>query len=348
MGFARGVKLEKPKIASPGDAIRKAPVPKGIPVPKMFTPLRKDAQPSRILSFAETAGIVDETDGELLSAKLGKAAEKKIRTLIVCCFDEDPYTSCSGALFREKPEAVSAGLALAARACGAESTMIAVESKAEIRRMKKFCPGAKWVAAGKRYPARLLLEKKLESGGEKAVFLGAQACAALSEAARKGRSQYETVVTVSGGGVREQGNFRVRIGTPLGKLLEAAGQDPQAALTVTGSSVSGKTAADLSLPVTAETRCAVSLRNAPSGKAFPCIKCDRCASVCPEGIVPWMVLRELESGRPDPRRMLPAGDCAGCAACSVVCPSGIDLRAAVKKAAALVERGDPHETNGTE
>lgn len=348
MGFARGVKLEKRRVASFADAIQRVPASKGIPAPKMIAPLRKGASPSHILSLAKAAAIVDETDGELLSAKLEGFAEKGVRLLVACCFDEDPCTACSGAVLRERPGAVTSGLALAARACGAGETLLAADSRAEVRRMRKRCPGTRWAVAGRRYPARVLLEKKLASRGKAVALLGVQACAALSEAAEKGRSQCETVVTVSGGGVRKRGNFRVRIGTPLVRVLEAAQRDPEAAVTVIGSSVAGRRVEDLSLPVAADTRCVVSLRKAPAGKTFPCVKCDRCASVCPRGIVPWMVLKELESGRPDLLRLYHVQDCAGCAACRVVCPSGIDLRAAVEQAAVLKEGGVPHGTYGTE
>lgn len=348
MRFARGVRLEKHGEVSPEGAIQKVPAPKGLPAPKMVAPLRKDASPTRILSLARAAGIVDETDGQLLSSKLEQFAERGAVLLVVCCFDDDPCTACSGAVFRDKPGSVAGGLALAARACGASETMVAAGSNAEIRSLRKLCPEARWTAAGKRYPARPLLERRLSRHGGKAALVGAQACAALFEAAEKGRSQYETVLTVSGSGVRRPGNYRVRVGTPLARVLEAAQADPDAPLTVIGSSVAGRPVKDLSLPVTVETRCVVSLMKAPVRKIFPCIKCDRCASVCPRGIVPWMVLRELESGKPDPVRMFHVQDCAGCAACAVVCPSGIDLRSAVERAAVLKEGGVPHGTDGPE
>ena len=76
MGFARGVRLEKHGEVSSDGAIQKVPAPKGLPAPKMVAPLRKDASPARILSLARAAGIVDETDGQLLSSKLERFAER--------------------------------------------------------------------------------------------------------------------------------------------------------------------------------------------------------------------------------------------------------------------------------
>ncbi len=340
----RGVRLEQQKSASLKNGIESLPAPGDLPGPKSFTPLKKNPGASDILSAALRAKIVDEFDGAPLEGKLRRYARLGAGFLLVCAFDEDPYVSGATAVLRAEAAKAASGLNLAAKACGAEKTAVAVLSRREAAGFSKAVPDTGTVVAGKLYPARDILARRLRGAGEKPVWVGVQACVALAEAVRRGRPQRETVVTVAGDGVRRWRNFRVKIGTPVGDVLRVAEPDENVRLVVIGSSVTGRTVRDLSLPVTAATRCVIALRRPPAERSFPCVGCGRCQRACPAGILPWLALREMESGAPDPARLFHVGACTGCGACGIVCPSGIDLEAAVRRAAAFKEDGDADGT----
>ncbi len=324
------------------------PAPGGLPEPKSFAPPKRPGA-SEILSAALRAGIVDELDGAPLEGKLRRFAERGVGLLLACAFDEDPYVSGATAVLRGSAASAASGLRFAAKACGAGKTAVATLSRRETAGFSRAVPGTAVLVAGNRYPARDLLTRRLRGSGEKPAWVGVQACVALAEAVKRGRPQRETVVTVAGDGVRRWRNFRVRIGTPVGDVLKAAEPDEAVRLVVIGSSVTGRTVRDLSLPVTAATRCVIALRRPPAERSFPCIGCGRCQRACPAGILPWLALREMESGVPDPARLFHVEDCTGCGACGIICPSGIDLEAAVRRAAAVrlvasQEGGDADET----
>lgn len=335
-----GVRLEQQKSASLKNEIKRLSGPEGNPAPKTFAPLGKKLDSAKIISAALKAEIVDEFDGMPLDRKLTHLAESKPDLLIACCFDEDPYTSSAQAVLREDAEKAAAGLELAAKACGAKEMLIAAASQRELHRLAGKNIKISAVSAGKRYPARTLLLQKLCRNGKKAAYLGIQSCAALADAVNEGKPQSETVVTVAGDGVRRWMNCRVPIGTPVETVLKAAQPEDSIRLVVIGSSVTGRTVRDLTLPVTAATRCVIALKKAPSEQSYPCVRCGRCMRACPVGVIPWLVYREMESGEPDPLLLFHVNECVDCQACGLVCPSGIDLAAEVKRAAALKEGGD--------
>ena len=257
-----------------------------------------------ILSAVGQAGITDETDGRRLYDKLVLLKSGKT------------------------------GLGYAARACGAKKTAAIVGGSAgcgadgKVRVIR---------ADPSRYPALAPAECELKRCGSYAV-IGAQACAAVYDAVKNRKPQSETVVTVAGDGAPDWFNCRVKIGTPISEVLGALRGDYSAV--VTGSSVKGKAAKDLSEPVRADTRLLLVLKKAKARSVFPCIGCGRCTAACTQGIVPWAVLKEMESGRADILRLPNVQRCIGCAACNVACPSCIDLCAAVQKAGRLKKSGD--------
>lgn len=337
----RGVKLEQDqeKKAILKRGIVDMPAPEGFSVPLRFERVRGEPDPKRILRAADAAGVRSETDGTPLREFLKSLAEQKTQLLVARCYDDDPFAAGAQAVLRESPEKVADGLALAAKACGAEETLIAAASRAEKRHLSSRGLPAAAVVAGSRSPADFFLLRRLRRGGKTAALIGAQACAALSDAVREGTPQTETVVTVTGNAAGKPGNYRVYIGTPLSALLKFCEADARAQFVAVGSALAGHSLRDLSMPVGFCTHCVTVLKKPPLRPEFACVRCGRCAKACPSGVVPWLVHRELESAVPEPLLLFHVGDCIGCRACSAVCPSGIDLAGEVRRAALIKEGG---------
>ena len=62
------------------------------------------------------------------------------------------------------------------------------------------------------------------------------------------------------------------------------------------------------------------------GKASDCIKCGKCAEVCPRNLIPSMIINN-----PANSKDLEINKCIACGLCSYVCPSKIEVRDLIKK-----------------
>ena len=151
---------------------------------------------------------------------------------------------------------------------------------------------------------------------------------AIYEAIVFSKPVIDRVLTVSGGAVRSPGNYRVRVGTPIGQLVEECGgftEVPERI--VVGGPMMGFTALDLDAPVTKGTSGILALRSKEIKRASrtPCIGCGECVSVCPLGLNPTRLFKlvdhlELEQAVEDGLM-----DCKECGCCSYSCPARIPL-----------------------
>ena len=101
----------------------------------------------------------------------------------------------------------------------------------------------------------------------------------------------------------------------------------------------GFTLPDFSIPVTKSCTCLFT----PSEKELPpagiernCIRCGRCARVCPSRLVPYRMYALSKAG--DHKKTLNCGikDCTECGCCAYVCPSKIPLTSQFRKEKAII------------
>jgi electron transport complex protein RnfC len=151
---------------------------------------------------------------------------------------------------------------------------------------------------------------------------------AVYEAVQKNKPLFERVVTVTGQQVKNPCNLRVRIGTPLSELVNFAGGLPEdTGKLISGGPMMGKAVASLDVPVTKGTSGVLLI---PGEKALrkpqlACIRCSRCATACPMGLEPYLLMTLTEKGlweRVEKEKVL---DCIECGSCSFSCPASRPL-----------------------
>ena len=167
---------------------------------------------------------------------------------------------------------------------------------------------------------------RLLSGGDDAVCVTVTPAEAnaVYEAAALSTPFYRRVVTVAGTAVKNPGNFMVRVGTSCEELLKAAGgvrPGVSVGKAVLGGALSGTSVSSLDVPVQKNTGALLLFAEETETSESECIRCGRCAKICPAGLMPMLLLKAAEKGDLKEFSKLRGGECADCGACSWVCPS---------------------------
>lgn len=151
---------------------------------------------------------------------------------------------------------------------------------------------------------------------------------AVYEAVQKNKPLFERVVTVTGKSVQHPSNFRVRIGTAISELIEAAGGLPEnCGKIINGGPMMGKAVSNTEIPVTKGTSGVLMMpeKESTRPKMMSCIRCSRCVSVCPMGLEPYLLMTVSEKQLWDRAEFESVMDCIECGSCSYTCPASRPL-----------------------
>ncbi len=298
-----------------------------------------DAVRTRILE----AGVVGMGGATFPThVKLSPPPEVRIDTVILNGAECEPYLTADHRLMVEDPEAVLNGLRVILGLFGLERGYVGVEQNKPdaIERLKGV--GAAWaevVPLAVKYPQgaekqliQAIAGREVPSGALPmavgAVVQNVGTAAALWAAVSRGRPLVERIVTVTGPGVREPRNLRVRVGTPAAHLIErCGGLADEPGEVIFGGPMMGLAQATLEVPVIKGTSGILVLprrmvRTRPEGA---CIRCGRCVDACPMGLSPTtlraLAVNEDVAGADE----WGALDCIECGSCAYVCPAALRL-----------------------
>jgi electron transport complex protein RnfC len=268
----------------------------------------------------------------------------KAEVLLINGVECEPYLTSDHRLMLEKADEILVGTQLLMRAMNVEKAAIGIENnkpdaiqlltdKAKNYNGITVIPlKVKYPQGGEKQLIKAVTGREVPSGGLPiavgAVVSNVGTAFAVYEAIQKNKPLFERVVTVTGKGVSNPSNFKVRIGTATSELIEAAGGLPEnTGKIISGGPMMGRALASLDVPVTKGTSGILVMleSEAKRGGYMDCIRCSRCVSVCPMGLEPYLLMtfgQKQIFDRAEEDRIM---DCIECGSCSYTCPSNRPL-----------------------
>jgi len=263
---------------------------------------------------------------------------RPIDTLIIRAVDADPPVSPNQSCLLEIPPELELGVAALVRIAGAQRVVIAVPAGQPCEALAALAASHEWEMVKvnpSQYPAahRNLLVHSITGrvvptpyGEPRDVGVVVQPLITAVDVGRvliTGRPPMDRIFSVAGDVAQPQ-TFRVRLGTPIAQVIEAAGGLPaNPGKVILGGPMLGYAHFDLNTPVTKET-CGAFVQSAEHIQAFrnePCIHCGRCVQACPVNLVPAELSKLCEFQQFDDAADRDLLHCIECGCCAYVCPA---------------------------
>ena len=276
--------------------------------------------------------------------KLSVPQGKKAEYLIVNGVECEPYLTCDHALMMEKGEEIITGTRIMMKALQVQKAIIGIENNkpdaiAHMTRLASEEEGitiqplkVKYPQGGEKQLIASLLRREVPSGGLPidigVVAFNVGTVFAAYQAVQKNIPLIERVVTVTGESLKTPSNFRVRIGTPVQALIDAAGGLPgDTGKVVNGGPMMGKALNNLDVPVVKGTSGILIIPATISRRkeVYSCIRCAKCIGVCPMGLEPYLLMSLAEKAMYERSELEKIMDCMECGSCSYTCPSNRPL-----------------------
>ncbi|TVQ41391.1 MAG: RnfABCDGE type electron transport complex subunit C [Wenzhouxiangella sp.] len=327
--------------------IELAPLPGDTQEPtrgRAFDPDRDDAD--ELLAAIRETGIVGlGGQGEPTHLRLARARQRGTRFLVINGIEGEPGFARVPALLARHGADVLIGARCLGKVLGLRQPVLALEEPdaAAARAMlaessDRTLPILEVLPP--RYPqgaAELLLRTLAGRGiegcpafsADQAVVFSLATVAEIGRLLRHGLTMTDQLITLAGDGLREAGNYRVPLGTPVGFALAQAGALAELDRVLVGGPMRGRALGSLDRPMVKGATGFVALagnQQARLPEAMACIRCGDCVAACPLQLHPAEM--GLLARRGEVQAMVDHWHlerCFECGCCAYVCPSHIPL-----------------------
>lgn len=281
-----------------------------------------------------------------LHVKLSPPKNKKIDTYILNGAECEPFLTADHRLMLEYAKQVVIGLKILMKATGVKKGIIGIEQnkpdalkKITDEINKESDTDVDIMALKVKYPQgaekqliKALLKREVPSGGLPmdvgVIVSNVGTSFAVYESVVERKPLVERIVTVTGGGIRNPQNLRVRIGTPFSNLIEACeGVKEEIGKIIMGGPMMGIAQHTADVPVIKGTSgILVQTKDEICDELEKCcIRCGNCSSVCPMKILPNVITNSIKNDRFEHAKEYGLLDCMECGACTYVCPARIPI-----------------------
>jgi electron transport complex protein RnfC len=242
-------------------------------------------------------------------------------------------------LIQEKADYVVAGTRMIRHAVQARHCVIAVEDDmpaayAELEKLvdddiELIRVPTRYPAGGEKQLIQVLTGKEVPNGvlpiHAGIVMHNVATAAAVFRAVTRGEPVISRYVTVTGL-VERPRNLQVLLGTTVKDCIKACNfEADENCRVILGGPMMGMHVTNPDVPVIKTTNCILVQENISPPPEMPCIRCGKCADVCPVNLLPQQLYWYAKADDTEATQEHHIFDCIECGCCSYVCPSNIPL-----------------------
>jgi len=294
-----------------------------------------------LVAIVKDAGIVGMGGaGFPTHIKLAPPEGKKIDSIIINASECEPYLTCDYRLMLEKSTEITLGLKIILHMFPGVTGYIGIEDNKPdaIEIMKKACEVlnnvhvkpliTKYPQGAEKQLIYALTGREVGSGKLPAdagcIVQNVGSVFEIYNAVINGRPLTERVITVTGEAIKNPMNLRVKFGTSIEEVIEAAGGFKETPVKViSGGPMMGTTLSSLNTPVIKGTSGVLCLTKEQTRleEESSCIRCGKCMNVCPMNLNPTKLNSLVLRSKYDDFEKYHGMDCIECGCCSYTCPA---------------------------
>ena len=256
----------------------------------------------------------------------------------------EPFLTNDHALMLACADEIIEGIKYIMRATGVARAVIGVEDNKQdaIANLKEKLKNensisvlalqTKYPQGGEKQLIKAVLGKEVPNGALPisvgAIVQNVGTAYAIYRAVRLREPLISRILTVSGKHVKNPGNFRVFLGTPLKTVIDAAGGVPEdTGKIILGGPMMGRAIVSIDAPTIKGVSGVVMIpeEEARRNEESPCIRCGACVEACPMGLEPYLLMPLTENGEWDALNEHGVRNCIECGCCAYSCPSNRPL-----------------------
>jgi electron transport complex protein RnfC len=296
-----------------------------------------------LLKNAGLAGLGGE--GFPTYIKFNALNAQQINTIIINGAECEPYITCDDLLMQEHAQEICAGIKVLQKYLPDTKYIIAIEDNKQqainamqeallnINNLKinlRIIP-TQYPAGSEKIIIKTLLNKEIlnntlpiEHG---IVCINIATLYSIYTAYYDKQPLTKRIITLSGNALPNPGNYRVPIGMMLEDLLLFTNNnllDNNIKL-AQGGGLMNINITNYAAPITKTTNCILGYDLPEKNISMPCIRCDRCSTVCPINLLPQQLYSLVASEQISAANRYHLNACIECGACDYVCPSKIPL-----------------------
>ncbi|WP_024620527.1 electron transport complex subunit RsxC [Metaclostridioides mangenotii] len=306
-----------------------------------------------IVEIIKEAGIVGMGGATFPThVKVSPPPDSKAEVVILNGAECEPYLTADHRLMVEKPEDVVYGLRVLMKALNVSKGYIGIETNKPdaieaISKVAKNHSNIEVVSLEVKYPQgaekQLIFActgKEVPSGGLPiavgAVVDNVGTAAQIAKSVKTGMPLVERITTVTGSGINEPKNLITKVGTVVSEIIDQCGglKDNTVGKFIMGGPMMGIAQYTTEI-VTNKGSSGILLLNEKEAHipdVKNCIRCGRCADVCPAFLQPLYISAYSLRDEFDSAEKFRAMDCIECGSCSFICPASRPLLQSIRLA----------------